>query len=290
MENDVLHVLKYFTIFSYAPTFEELHTFLSKKTTKKELHAFLKKSKKVIKRNDRYTIQGYGQHIDLTAKKGNPSMCKIKRLQHVIHILKIIPFIQFIGLTGSVAMSNAEVDDDIDLCIITTQNRMWITRFFSLLILQLLGIRRKRGVRTAKDKMCLNLFFDEQDLTLPLTKQTEYGGHEILQMKPLVNKKNAYEKFLSANAWVVEMFPNASKNYIKTYKIDKKTNNFLQFPLMIITNLIEHAVKRFQMNLIRKHKTKERITSTQLWFFPYDYEDKVKKKLTSDKNHVQNKK
>lgn len=43
-----------------------------------------------------------------------------------------------------------------------------------------------------------------------------------------------------------------------------------------LTELLERLLKALQLFFIKKHKTTEIITDAQLWFFPDDFEKKMK--------------
>ena len=153
-----------------------------------------------------------------------------------------------------------------------------------------MGLKRSIGQNEAPNKVCLNLFFDESNLKVPKFKQTEFVGHEVLQMKPVIVKDNIYERFLEANLWVQAIFPNSSwimskvksqkskiqvksQKYFKNFKLLTLTSNFL----LLTFNFIESILKNLQLTLINRHRTTEMITSTQLWFHPDDFEKKIKK-------------
>ena len=188
------------------------------------------------------------------------------------------------------AMNNAKQDDDIDLFIITSANRIWLTRIACLIIASFFGIKRSRVEKNASNKVCLNLFFDESDLEAPNYKKNYYIAHEILQMKPIFDRKDTYARFLNANTWVFRIFPNARA--LDTQFLTRKgaLPRFLEVPnsqklvssrprrnviLNLIEDLIENILKRVQIFLINRHRTTEIITDTQLWFFPDDFEDKL---------------
>ena len=185
-------------------------------------------------------------------------------------------------------MFNAREEDDIDLFIITARNRLFTGRFIALLVAELFGLRRKShypdhiGVPhhdKETNKACLNLFFDERNLTVPNFKKTEYVAHEILQMKPLIDKDNIYLRFIQANKWVFKFFPNA-KNQISNELLSFKIKNldFIENFKFQIANSLEEILKKLQLYFIKKHQTTEIITDSQLWFHPDDFEKKLAKK------------
>jgi len=256
------------------------------------------KVKNLSKRNN-LAIQQFSN----LSKRQEISKSKLNsfRFKLYIKLLSLFPQIKLVGLSGSISMMNAKEDDDIDLFIITAKDRLFTGRFIALIFSLILSLKRKRvvtGNRSnatnyrlqatgVKDKVCLNLFFDEGNLKVPKFKQTLFVGHEVLQMKPIINKDFTYEKFLKANSWVSKLFPNAKS---KVQSLNVKSNpkskvqifgfkilNFichLDFVIWIY-NKIESLLKNFQLKLINKHKTTEIITDSQLWFHPDDFEKKI---------------
>lgn len=250
MKDDVELVLRYFRQFDYTPTFEEIFTFLPRKTTKKRLKAY-------INRTNKNTLGEYNK--------------KIKKAMPYVGFISTFPQIQLIGLSGTMSMMNVKQEDDVDLFIISARNRLWTSRFLAITIAWLLGLKRKPRVSLARDKVCLNMFFDEKSLQVPIFKQNEYVAHEVLQMKPIINKSGAYERFLEANKWVVNYFPNSKSNLPAGRQVSKpKTSNSKT------GNLIEYLLKQLQLRLINRHRTNEIISQGQLWFHPNDFQKKVK--------------
>jgi hypothetical protein len=45
----------------------------------------------------------------------------------------------------------------------------------------------------------------------------------------------------------------------------------------LFIDIFEQLARVFQLYFINKHKTKERISKTQLWFYPRDFEAKLSK-------------
>lgn len=77
-------------------------------------------------------------------------------IKKTLAIIKIIPFIRMIVLTGSMAEGRASEQSDIDLFIQVEEGKLWSTRFFVTLVLQLLGLRRTDT--DIAGKVCLNWF------------------------------------------------------------------------------------------------------------------------------------
>lgn len=273
-EKKVLEVIDYFNFFSYPPTFEEIHTFFKIRMPKSKLQIILNKmhSLRLVdydKNLKRYTLGEYSKNFKELKLKAQYSKLKTEKIKLYIKLLSIFPQIRLIGLSGTVAMNNARKEDDIDLFIITSKDRLWTGRFMAIVISYLLGVRRSYGQAEVRDKVCLNMFFDEKNLSIPKIKQNEYVAHEILQMKPIYVAGDTYKRFLKANNWVFRAFPNTNRQLIlsKDQAVKKLVSS--------LGNLVEIILKRIQLRLINRHRTTELITDTQLWFFPDDFEKKI---------------
>ena len=96
-------------------------------------------------------------------------------------------------------MNAANENSDIDLFIITKNNRIWTSRIFLTLILSLLG-QRKTAKKHA-GKFCLSFFITENHLRLEdiAIKDDIYLRYWIETLVPIVNKNNIFERFIEEN-------------------------------------------------------------------------------------------
>src|SRR6185312_7622187 len=139
-----------------------------------------------------------------------------------------IPTIEFAGLSGSLAMHNAEKDADIDIFIITRPNTLWLTRFLILSLLQLKGKRRAPGKKHAKDTICVNMLLDTKHMAFPKNKRNIYTAHEIIQMKPLLIRNNTYNEFLHKNKWIINFLPHAFPTLLPNIKKSYRRRDYTQ--------------------------------------------------------------
>jgi len=217
-----------------------------------------------------YTLPQYSMPVQNIKKQEERGVYTIKLLQKVkpyIILLRKIPFVRMVTITGSASMDNCKKNDDIDLLIITKSKSLWMTRFFCVVLAKIMRLYGKY--------VCLNMFFDESDLIIPKQKQTIYIGHELLQMKPVINKNNTYERMILDNKWIYSLFPNTrskSQNSKVKYQI-----SFVARFMLHVKQLIDNIFRTLQLPLIRKNKTALLITPTQLWLFRRDFEKKLRK-------------
>lgn len=197
------------------------------------------------------------------------SVRKVIIAKRAAKILSFIPTIKMVAVTGALAMENANEEADIDLMIITSKDTLWTTRLFTLLLLDILGIpRRKYGDRNQKNKLCLNIWLDENNLAW--RKRNMFTAHEIAQIKPLVNKEETYEKFISKNKWITDYWPNAVKVQSYSRQTDIRPS---------LLTIFEPLTRKFQLWYMKDKITREVITPTRALFHPVDWGDIVVSKL-----------
>ncbi|MBI3620084.1 hypothetical protein HY214_02995 [Candidatus Roizmanbacteria bacterium] len=290
MKKNSLTVIRYFLQFGYPPTFKELHTFYPGKISRfqlaRELTTLERENKVISSDTDRnnsvkiYTLEGYTILFQEIKAKIVCSEDKKTKAAGYLKRLSYIPEIILIGISGTVAMNNAKEKDDIDLFIISRAGRLWTARIKSLFLAELMGVRRKRDqVVAVKDKVCLNLFFDGSDLQVPPHKQNEYVAHEILQMKPVISKERAYERLLQANKWVLKYFPNSIPALLPRSVSGEKGSGLFTRARKdkgAVGYRLEKLAKKIQLFFISRHRTREYVSATQLWFHPEDFAKKVK--------------
>lgn len=289
IDNAILQTLSYFSFFSYAPSFEDIYTFLPVKTTKQALRAELNRmvhNNLLLKRHTKlskifnseffifqsviYTLPPHRIFLEKRLARMTISEKKIKKMRAVVRLFACVPSIELVGITGGLSMMNARSHHDIDLFIITRPQRLWTGRASAVATAEFFGVRRRRNDLVVRDRICCNLFFDASDLAVPVQKRNRYVAHEIVQMKPVISKHHIYERFLQANRWVTDFFPNKKIDITISNHVQKNTNH--------IGNFVEWLCKKIQLSFMNRHRTSELISDTQLWFFPKDFEKKMRKK------------
>ena len=311
MNKYLLTVLNYFEYFAYAPFFDEIYTFFPHKISKKTLKSLLieeTEAKTIIRLSQKSSDKQYSlfqsssSHYTLVTNhslytlpqysiptsprlRGAGSIknsWNILTIQRYIEILQAFPFVRFVGVTGTSAMRGFRKNDDLDLCIVAKHGLLWTTRFFTVALAKILRIHTQTGV-------CLNLFFDESDLIIPLKKHNSYIAHELLQMKPISDKNRVYQRFLDENEWIYTFFPNAPH---VTPANPPATQGFIALRAGVgiqkrklyrsrikfgMTQRMEWLFKSIQFPIIHRNRAAFLITPTQLWLFKNDFEKKLKR-------------
>ena len=261
MANSILHVLNYFSQFSYPPTIDEVYTYLNKKIDEREfkieLNQLISKGK-IIKIGNRVSTKN--SFFQIYKERNTNSQSLLHKSLPFLKKLSYVPSILFIGISGSLSMKNTSKEGDIDLFVITKQNTIWQSRMIILMYKYILHVINKN----IASKLCFNLFFSESGLLLPLSKHNEYIGHELLQLKPVINKNNIYEELICENNWITKLFPN-----IKLSKCNSK-KTYLQQSIM--PKIIESFLFRIQIIWLKKNGYIWQYTNQQLWLIQEDFQ------------------
>lgn len=281
MEKAILKTLNYADIFDYPLKAYEIHKWLiGRKANLRQVESVLGRlvqSSKCKVQNGYYYLP---KRVDLVGKrkrKEKQSGYYFKKTKLLTSLLKLIPWVKLVGISGGLSMDNASKLDDIDLFIVTSKNRLWLSRILTLGLLSLTGQRRKVGENGRKiaGKLCINMLLEEDRLAL--VDKDIYLAHEVLQMKVLWERDGMYQKYLEDNEWVFKYIPNWT---ISSLRAPKGRGNLLRngkiassLPLLAMT--VERLAKWIQLKIMKQPLGMERIEDGGLYFHPDDCRPKV---------------
>ncbi|MBU0618805.1 adenylyltransferase/cytidyltransferase family protein [Patescibacteria group bacterium] len=256
LDKQILKTLVYADLFTWPLTAKEINRFLiSSRVVLVQLVSQaldkLVKAKKVDYQPPYYFLPGRQKNIVIRSQRQLISQQKIKRARQVVKLFGLIPFIKLISITGNVAVGNAAQPDDIDLMIIVQANTLWLTRPMATFLLELFGWRRRPKDKQAKDKFCLNLWLDETALKLPRSKQNLFTAHEIIQMQPILNRRQVYERFLQANQWIKQHLANSS------WRAGNKPKTLRPAPYLL--SWLNNWLYKIQLQYMCQRRTTEKI-------------------------------
>jgi hypothetical protein len=237
-------------------------------------------SARVSKKEGFYFLKGREKIVAIRKKRERWSKEKLKIAHRVAKWLRLIPTIKMVGVTGALAMNNSDKSDDIDLLIVTRGNRLWLTRLATVLLVELMANRRHPGDKEVADKICLNMFLDEDHLGVPKKEQDLFSAHEVCQLKPIWDRDGTYQKFLKGNRWVEKYLPNVIKFKVQSSKSKIIVQNSKLFSFLILLcnfsffiflfSFIERFVYRLQLNYMKSKRTTEIVEPYRIRFHPQD--------------------
>jgi hypothetical protein len=275
-ETAIKKTLAYRASFNYPLSFHQLATFLE---TKRDFdYLFFKKTlKKLVKSKVIRVKKGKYYAPFIKPVSWNFRMKETKKILarnlYVLKTLQLIPWIKMIGITGSIGAYNATKKDDIDIFIITANNRLWITRLFLVTITKVLNkYPTKYG---EKEKICPNIMIDEKNMSWPKTKRNIYVANEIASLQPICDKNCTYFRFIKANSWITKHLGNFKVNTTSTSKNPHRRSEVL--------DKLDYWAMQRQISYMAKKRTKEIVRKG---FIHFNVSDSAPKSLRSYKNNL----
>ena len=285
-ESRILAALLYADIFHYPLTIRELtqwivsDTPISSRVIQNHIKKLIKKGKIGYTPPFLY-VSSHKKIIQYRIERLAASTAKWKKIRNVVKILTIIPTIYMVGVSGGLAVNNADIQDDIDLLIITRHNTLWITRFFATMLIEIFAKRRHPGDLQVVNAVCLNMFLTDRALQIPKKEHGWYTAHEVLQMVPLWQRNTMYTKYLRANNWTRRWFAGRyefqKQIQIRTYNTSNNNIKWYQ--------TLERPLKKFQLWYMRKRRTTEVVSESVIRFHPNDARIWIRKSFRSKLRH-----
>lgn len=196
------------------------------------------------------------------------SQAKYEKTRRTAKALWKIPQVQALLVTGSLAVCNAQSDDDIDILVVTKAGSLWQTRLLVTAVLEYLQVRRKpedahRG-RASANKICANMYLSEDKLQVLPSKRNLYTAHELVQARPIFDKAHILPRLYRENAWVTTLLPHGldASNSHKDHKI-------VRHPA-VLAGVLESISYNLQKWYMRPKVTTEIIQPDRAQFHPRD--------------------
>lgn len=213
LKKAIIELIIFFDIFSYPLTVYEVWRYLSIESTYYEVEKILKYLKKenliseelgfffLLKKKDLLKIRQSRYHH---------ANRKMKKAKKAAKLFSYLPWVKFVALSNLIGRHNMRDASDIDLFIITENNRLWLTRFFCAGLMKILNKRPSK--KTKRDKICLSFYVDDKHLNLErLTlkdKEDYYFYYWLAGLYPLYDANFYHFKLMQENQWLKNYLPN----------------------------------------------------------------------------------
>lgn len=214
-----------------------------------------------------YFLKGREKIVKIRKKREEYSREKLRRAKHLSQFFTLIPTIKLLAITGAVAAGNARKEDDIDVLVISSRGKLWTTRLFVILFAEVLGVRRRPSSRHANDKLCFNMFMDEDNLSIPKNERDLFSANEVARVKILWERGKVAQRFWHANAWISQ--------YLPSYERRSKQSHTALWDIQGVSHteaygVIEALFKWLQLHYMQSRRTNEIVKNGYLRFHPRD--------------------
>jgi predicted nucleotidyltransferase len=218
--------------------------------------------------------------------KDRESLRRYRKIQRYGKLLISCPFVRGVFVAGSLtfASGNANQNSDIDVFVVSADQKIWIARLFITMITQIFGIRRRGDYD--ENLFCLNhyvtesnLYRDDQDMYSALL----YSDYLAIGRE----SQQTLSKFWEVNAWRKKFFPQAITREhinlvsIKTCFFKKTLEQFMQRTgLAWLLNRFSQSIQESKIKsnqLTQVAGARIKATDQELEFHPYPNTYKVQK-------------
>ncbi len=276
IDQSIIEILKYKSIFNCAASYYQILVMMPYSKTlrmanfDKSLEKLLKKKKIKRTNSGKYYLATLSTTPENWRKNYKKASRLIKKAYAVTRLLSKIRWIKMVGVTGSVAAYNANKEADIDLLIVTRSHRVWLTRFFVVMLLKIINMYPT--INKNSGKICPNIFIDTKSLNWK--EKNIYTAHEILCLQPIFDRDQTYFNFISKNSWVKEYHPNMGiwQNLPKPLPESRGSR---------IIDLLEGFAWKKQHGYMKTKITTETVTPNSAHFNKFDHTQIILDKLSN---------
>lgn len=216
LEKEIIKVIVYFDMFDYPLTLLEIRQYLAVPASITVIQNTLQNTniQNIINNYQGfYFLTGRAAIITIRQERYNLTFGKIKKALRVSKIFRLLPWIKMISIANLIGSHNLRQHGDIDFFVVTTKDKLWLTRLFCVGWLKILGLRPTKD--KTQDTICLSFFTTDDNLNLqPLMLQQEqnypdrYFIYWLANIYPIYNQDQTYQALIKKNAWLNQALPN----------------------------------------------------------------------------------
>jgi len=209
----VIEAIVFFDLFNYPLTPWEIWQDLKLETdliTLEKIVSDLTFNKIIFEKDGFYFLPGREELINTRRERYNYANYKIKLARRASRFFKLLSSVKLVAVSNLIGHHNLRNESDIDIFIVSSPHRLWLTRLFCT---GLMKIMHKRPTKECKkNKMCLSFYASVDGLAMePLRFEPSdpYFDHWFLGLYPIydADKYLAYLRF--KNPWLIKSFPNS---------------------------------------------------------------------------------
>ena len=204
MGRGVVEAITYADVFDWPLTAAEIQRSLPVTGTRVEVDAAVEELRRsdLVTSVDRFVVLAGRQDLaEARRRKAAVSRRLWREAARYGRVLAALPWVRLVAVTGSLAVDAATDDADIDLLIVTADDRLWLARAMTIGV----GKLAARAPSTPGLRLCPNYLLTASTLDLP--ERDLYTAHELAQLVPLYGP-DAYGDLLARNRWYRDFLPN----------------------------------------------------------------------------------
>ncbi|MBU4216423.1 MAG: hypothetical protein KJ907_14385 [Actinobacteria bacterium] len=248
----ITRVVAFFDVFEFPPTVMEIWKFCDYQCGLDEILTFLNDEGDFLEEKDGfYFLPGRESLYEQRRERGIIAKKKQKKALKIARIFSFIPWIKMIAISNVIGSDNMKEESDIDLFIVTEHKRIWITRFFAVVLVKLLGLRPT--LNNVRDKICLSFFVTTENLNLQKLMMADdvYFYFWLANLLPIYCRDNYYYKLIQANNWFLDKMPNWSEAVTENdLMIRRESSVFYRDVIDLFIGGLDINLKNYQLKVM----------------------------------------
>jgi len=210
----IISTIVFFDLFNYPLTRWEIWQNLPLKIDLLILEAaldnFLEQEKVLETCDGFYFLTGRQELVSIRQQRYNYANYKIKIARRASYFFRLLPFVKLVAVSNLIGHHNLRDESDIDVFVVSSPRRLWLTRLFCTGLMKLANMRpNQKGKR---NKICLSFYASVDGLAmenLRFAPHDPYFDHWFLGLYPIYEKDNLLAYLRFKNSWLKEAFPNS---------------------------------------------------------------------------------
>lgn len=245
-------MVAFFDVFEFPPTAMEIWKFCDYQCGLDEILSFLNDDGDFLEERDGYYfLPGRENLYEKRQERSVIAKQKQRKALRIARIFSFIPWIKMVALSNVIGRSNMKEESDIDIFIITESRRIWITRFVTVVLVKILGLRPE--LNNVKDKICLSFFVTTETLDLQSLMMTDdiYFNYWLANLMPIYCRDNYYHRLIQANTWLLDKMPNWSEVVEENELLVKRENSiFYRDVVDLLVGGLDTNLKNYQLRVM----------------------------------------
>lgn len=209
LEWSVLATLAWFAVLKRPLTVPELSRLLLRnKANQRQIAACLAGLGSTVHQQDGYWTLAGARVAYPDAESEKWFRYKWWRLKLAVSLLKMVPYVRMVAAANTVADRTARKDSDIDVFIVISHGRLYLSRLLITALLHITGLRRHG--KKVSNRICLSFFVTDAGMDLhgiAFEPYDIYLAYWVAELQPVLADEAVYANFIKANQWAASFVP-----------------------------------------------------------------------------------
>lgn len=199
--------LAYFDILNFPLTLEEITKYLYGWSALQEtVEQELRRMPEISHLHGYYFLRGRSELAELRKKRKKIEAALWRKVNRWRFLFACCPFVRTVAVCNSLSYGNVKETSDIDLFVVTANDRLATARFFMKFLTQIFGIRAHH--EKIAGRFCLSFFVTEKasDLSLLALPFDPHLAYFVRTMKPVIGAASVYLYFQRTVEFFLNIF------------------------------------------------------------------------------------